>query len=310
MILGRPFAARVASPAVVEWLERYWLREDGAREPHPYRISFDETDALDDDPGSGWEPVDVRLPDGIVLHWERWGRAWRWRDGEAEVRVRLGDDGAGITFRASAMRVGEATSPRDFFPALYVAVSETLRASGLVPLHAAVVVRDGRATVLAAPSGTGKTTTLLRLLAHGWRPLAEDLSWLDPATGTLHGWDRGLRLWQDGLDRLGPELARLPWATDPDGKRFLSWDALGAGRVPRAKLARFALLERDAARPTSLQPLPPHDAMRTLWEATGIPLTPEARAVVGGCIANLVRRLDLLRLRLGGEREEGLLTAL
>jgi ABC-type nitrate/sulfonate/bicarbonate transport system ATPase subunit len=62
------------------------------------------------------------------------------------------------------------------------------------------VVRDGEATALTAQSGTGKTTTLLRLIAAGWTPLAEDLAWLDPDSLTLYGWDRGIRLWQETID--------------------------------------------------------------------------------------------------------------
>lgn len=298
-ILGRPLAVRVASPAVAAWLERYWLREDDALPPHPYRIALEETDSLDDAAIDGWTPVDVRLPDGIVIRWEQRGREWRWREGEAVVRARFAEDGAEIAYRPHAEGVGATTSPPNLFRALYVAIAEALRESGLVPLHAAVIARDGNATALAAPSGTGKTTTLLRLLERCWRPVAEDLSWLDPATGTLHGWDRGLRLWQDGLDRLGTPWTRLPWGTDPDGKRFLPWDALGDARVPRAKLTRLVLLERDPTRPPGLEPLPLRDAVRALWEATGLPLEPATRTFVGRCIAELVRTIELRRLRLG-----------
>lgn len=307
-ILGRPLALRIASPAVAAWLERHWLRGAADAAPHPYRIALEETETVDDDAPDGWTPVEVRLPDGITMGWENRGRAWRWREGSAVVRVRFAGDGAEIGFRAPADDRGEETSPSNFFPALYVAVCETLRESGLVPLHAAVVVRDGRATALAAPSGTGKTTTLLRLLGRGWRPLAEDLSWLDPATGTLHGWDRGLRLWQDGVERMGPELAGAEWSTDSDGKRFLPWDALGVERVTRARLTRVIVLERDASRPTGLEPLAPRDAVRVLWQAMGVPLSADVRASVSEHVARMARELDFGRLRLGPDSEADLPT--
>src|SRR5690606_782475 len=218
-VLGRQFHCHVETSAVLAWLDRHWRRDEHAAPPHGYAVELVEeagrVDAAVGAPGAagdaesasllagddgsglvaGWEPEVVRLPDGITLSWARRANEWVWRGGEAYVHLRLGDDGARVRFRFGA----------DIFPALYAAVTEALRASGLLPLHAAVVVSDGVATALAAPSGTGKTTTLLRLLSRGWSPLAEDLSWLDPGTGTLYGWDRGLRLWSDGLARVGPE---------------------------------------------------------------------------------------------------------
>lgn len=44
--------------------------------------------------------------------------------------------------------------------------------------------------------------------------------------------------------------------------------------------------------PATLTPLRPHDAIRTLWEATGVPLLPATRAALAGRIPDLTRRLD------------------
>lgn len=319
-VLGRQFHCHVETSAVLAWLDRHWRRDEHAAPPHGYAVELVEeagrVDAAVGAPGAagdaesasllagddgsglvaGWEPEVVRLPDGITLSWARRANEWVWRGGEAYVHLRLGDDGARVRFRFGA----------DIFPALYVAVTEALRASGLLPLHAAVVVSDGVATALAAPSGTGKTTTLLRLLSRGWSPLAEDLSWLDPGTGTLYGWDRGLRLWSDGLARVGPKLAAAPWGVDPDGKRFLDWADVGVPRVPVARFARMVLLQRDASRPTCLEPLPPREAVRVLWEATGVPLSPGVRASVNEHVARLLRDLEFQRLRLGPDSEADL----
>lgn len=285
---------------MLAWLDRQWRRDEHAARPHAYSVELVEeagpvgVGAAPEVWGvpcreAGWQPELVRLPDDIDLTWAWRGDEWVWSGGEARVHLRLAGDGARIRFRFGA----------DVFPALYVAVSEALRASGLVPLHAAVVVRGGVATALAAPSGTGKTTTLVRLLGRGWSPLAEDLSWLDPGTGTLYGWDRGLRLWSDGLARLGAELAAAPWTTDPDGKRFLDWAALGVPRVQSARLARVVLLQRDAVRPTGLEPLSPREAVRVLWEATGVPLSAGVRATVNESVTRLVREFEFHRLWLG-----------
>lgn len=315
-LLGRPLHFGTLSPEVHGWLERTWRRDEHAPEHHPYRIVLEEhggPPAAADAPG--WAPVEVRLPDGLSLHWASRGSAWRWGGPESGAVARFDTEGARIGVWGAAVdggapaaaradagdgaSGGPASPPPGWRVALYVAFCEALRASGLLPLHAAVVVRGGKATALAAPSGTGKTTTLVRLLSQGWRPLAEDLSWLDPADGTLYGWDRGLRLWPDGVERLGPTLAAAPWTVDPDGKRFLAWDALGVTRVPQARLARWILLERDAARPSAYDALPRRDAVRALWESTGVPMTRGARDAVGAHVAVLLQRLEFRRLRLG-----------
>jgi hypothetical protein len=46
-------------------------------------------------------------------------------------------------------------------------------------LHAATLERDGRALVLAGPSGAGKTSLTLALLARGWRLVTEEMTLVD-----------------------------------------------------------------------------------------------------------------------------------
>lgn len=48
-------------------------------------------------------------------------------------------------------------------------------------LHAAALEHDGRAIVFAGPSGAGKTTLTLALLARGWRIVTEEIVLLDLA---------------------------------------------------------------------------------------------------------------------------------
>jgi HprK-related kinase A len=46
-------------------------------------------------------------------------------------------------------------------------------------IHAAVVERGGRALVLPAPPGSGKSTLCAALVAHGWRLLSDELALID-----------------------------------------------------------------------------------------------------------------------------------
>lgn len=292
-VLGRPLHARIASPGLSAWLDRLWCHEEHALDPHPHRIVVEEEASPAVDERTDWPSVDIRLPDGITLRWRTHRGVWIAGTRAGGVLARYD------TREAHILVWGAADPPPDLYPALYVALCEAVRTSGLIPFHAAVAVRAGEATALAAPSGTGKTTTLLRLLDRGWRPLAEDLSWFEPDTRTVYGWDRGIRLWPEAIERSAPGLASAPWRADADGKALLDWDAVGVPRVPRAGLARVVLLERNDDRPSTIEPLPRHEAVRVLWEATGVPLTPSARTVLAARAGTLARGLAFARLRLG-----------
>ena len=52
-------------------------------------------------------------------------------------------------------------------------------------IHAAVVERVGRALVLPAPPGSGKSTLCAGLVHRGWRLLSDELALLDPSSGQV-----------------------------------------------------------------------------------------------------------------------------
>ena len=52
-------------------------------------------------------------------------------------------------------------------------------------VHAAAVERDGRALLLPAPPGSGKSTLCAALVHRGWRLLSDELALLDPATQAI-----------------------------------------------------------------------------------------------------------------------------
>ncbi|MCD0422536.1 HprK-related kinase A [Rubrivivax sp. JA1024] len=83
--------------------------------------------------------------------------------------------------------------------------------------HAAVLERDGRALVLPAPPGSGKST-LTAVLAHrGWRLLSDELALLDPATGLVHGMARAVNLKNASIDLVTgfvPEAVMSPPVPD------------------------------------------------------------------------------------------------
>ena len=61
-------------------------------------------------------------------------------------------------------------------------------------IHAAVVERDGRAAILAAPPGSGKSTLCAGLVNRGWRLFSDELALIDTARGELIAFPRPICL--------------------------------------------------------------------------------------------------------------------
>ena len=67
-------------------------------------------------------------------------------------------------------------------------------------IHAAVVEKDGRAVVLPAPPGSGKSTLCAGLVTRGWRLLSDELTLLDPTTGRISPLARPVSLKNASID--------------------------------------------------------------------------------------------------------------
>lgn len=61
-------------------------------------------------------------------------------------------------------------------------------------IHAAVLERGGRALLMPAPPGSGKSTLCAALAHRGWRLLSDELGLLDLRTGQVHGMARPINL--------------------------------------------------------------------------------------------------------------------
>jgi hypothetical protein len=193
---------------------------------------------------------------------------------------------------------GPAHSGGNLYAALFLALAEAVRWTGLVPLHAAIVARDGEATALLGRSGTGKSTTLLRATELGWSVLAEDFAWLEPQTGTVYGWDRGVHVWPDTLRCVVPQFAGYLWSEVHGGKLFLPFERLAASTMTSARLTRIMMLQREG-QSTQFDAASTGDVARALWECTGVPLTSASRAATAAVIARLLRGTEFRVLTIG-----------
>lgn len=61
-------------------------------------------------------------------------------------------------------------------------------------IHAAVVEKNGRAAILPAPPGSGKSTLTAGLVLSGWRLLSDELTLIDRKTGLIHPLPRPVSL--------------------------------------------------------------------------------------------------------------------
>lgn len=61
-------------------------------------------------------------------------------------------------------------------------------------IHAAVIERCGRAVLLPAPPGSGKSTLCAGLVQRGWRLLSDELALIDMETGLVRGMARPVNL--------------------------------------------------------------------------------------------------------------------
>lgn len=140
-----------------------------------------------------------------------------------------------------------------------------LRERGYYALHAAVVARGGQGLLIAGDSGSGKSSTALSLIHHGWDALADDVAILEPgAVPRLLALARGFAF--------HPALAeRLPGLTgEPIGpKCFAAEGPPFAGRPLAACRPAALLFPRVVDADTSrLEPLSPAAALLALLPAS------------------------------------------
>jgi hypothetical protein len=296
-ILGRRLRASSPTPRLAQWLRASWDRPEHHPPDHAFVIDLECLAAPPRPSGGDAAPCAVavqgrRLP--FVSTGAGAGAAWELREEGAGLRLDLGERGA----RVGLWGLDDHRDPAPLYLGLQVVLSEALRASGLMPLHAAVAARADVAVAWLGGSGTGKSSTLLRAARAGWRAVAEDLSWLEPESRRVWGWDRGIRVWPETLERFFPEYADAPAL--PDGKRDIPYERLGGGPARSCTLTHLVLLRRDEGTATSRrEAVPARDTVRALWEAAGVPLSDAARQASGRAIARLSGLLPASRWVLG-----------
>jgi hypothetical protein len=109
------------------------------------------------------------------------------------------------------------------------------------PLHAAAIARNGAVTLLAGPSGTGKSSLAYAALRSGWSALADDAVYLE-TTPFAHVWTRPARLHLPADARAHfPELADRALVRRENGKMKIPVDLPGTWPAALSPFERATL---------------------------------------------------------------------
>jgi serine kinase of HPr protein (carbohydrate metabolism regulator) len=96
-------------------------------------------------------------------------------------------------------------------------------------IHATAVALRGRAVLLRGPSGSGKSDLALRLIARGWRLVADDRCDMRVEGGRL--WVSAPRVLHGLVEARGVGIVRMP--ASARARVALLADLVPAARVPR-----------------------------------------------------------------------------
>lgn len=203
---------------------------------------------------------DVAPGDGVRL-WSQDGEAatlWRRDDGRLVL--------AGPT--ATALEVDPGATTVTVAPGDPVVQRQLVASFGLplllhgrkvLLLHGSACARDGQAIVVCGDSGSGKSSTLVRLVDEGWESISEDLCAVD-----LRG--ERPRVWP------GPPWVRVahgesgPRGTARafDSEDKTAWDVSARHAQQATELTRIVLLEAPGGEEPVREALARADALRTL----------------------------------------------
>lgn len=136
----------------------------------------DRVDSLPAEPGAG-DPIAI-VRSELIASGAATDHIFGYH-GRVRCRFRIGPGGSEISCRA----VPEV-SDRDLFSLFAEPVMRTvLVRRGLLSFHAAALVRNGRAILIMADKGAGKSTLSWALQGQGWQLLADDLARAEPVGG-------------------------------------------------------------------------------------------------------------------------------
>ncbi len=148
-----------------------------------------------------------------------------------------------------------------------------LESRGLMGVHGSALVKNGKAILLRAPSGGGKTTLAYAGARSKFQALAEDVVWLDKHSNRWRGMPWSFHLLPDAIN-LFPELS--PYTpvlqTNGEAKLEVNLENIRAGStITSAQPGSVVLVERRPGKKSRLEPVDTAAAQAVWGEArTGL----------------------------------------
>jgi len=183
---------------------------------------------------------------------------------------------------------------------------------GFSMLHASALIKDGNVLLLQAPHGTGKSTTALRLLLHGYQLLSDSMVYIGERDGNLWlgGFPSGrIKLRGDMLPLFPkfaaiaePEPVREETKYRVDLKR--AGDEMSYAAMIRIKRVEYCLLQRWDKPESRIDSLSADDLWPDIMLNSLHYDTSELWKENLTRIEKLVRRATLHRLRIGTDENE------
>jgi hypothetical protein len=218
-------------------------------------------------------------------------------DGRVRCRFRIGPDGSEI----SCSTIPEV-SDRDLFSLFAEPVMRTILVRrGLLSFHAAALARNGRAILIMADKGAGKSSLSWALQSHGWQLLADDLARVEAVDGrwSVFAGHRQTKLTPAAARAFGQSAEAMPERFDDPGpaasaaqfdKRVIDPADRLADPSAAVPLAALFLTARDpTAADARIERLPPAASVRQLLRhatpdplGTGPAVPPGLQRAVGG----------------------------
>lgn len=178
-------------------------------------------------------------------------------------------------------------------------------AHGYLIVHAAVIEKNGRAAILPAPPGSGKSTLCAALVMRGWRLLSDELALLRLEDGLLAPLPRPVSLKNASLDIIRDFAPEAQFGTPAHGT---AKGTVGHLQAPAASVRRAAEPARpawvvfpryEAGANTSMTPVPQaHTFMRLAENAFNYAMLGEAGFTLLGRLVDACAGCDFVYSRL------------
>lgn len=215
--------------------------------------------------------------------------------------------------QSQARTVALVRSPRDWPPdhyhqSIFITLYQQVRQHGLHLIHAATVGLHGRVVLLTGASGSGKTTTMLSCIRHGFEFYSDDATLLRRTgsgaveavslLGTINATPQTLA-WFPELEPLAAPVANRT------GKRLAMIDAVYPGQAARRGQVAAILVPEITGQPgTSLTPMGRGEVLSAVLPFSLDLHDPAAARDQLDFLVDAVETIPCYRLRLGSDLNE------